>query len=472
MKSGELDLTRIVTFLHELHLSLTLIFQLTSDEHPDSYDLRLFMGFDRHRITDPDVDTDTGEKKENKNASLYFYSRHSGRQIKSIPDARHILGLSSSSTNYASALTIIIDDVGGNLPLDPTKQDISFGLENKGAIHEENLFAWVGAGDFSFSYSHVIFHLTISIHITLLVPLSVTKFYYNAHLKKYKGLKKVLSAKVSHYVDSKLPKEPVTYDKSDFTTYELIFEQYRNTIRVDIKSREISGLDTYFRLTSDFSTDTTKGEQKKRSRNSSQKKQPQKESGKRQLPSDAEKTAKQLSPQPVSYREESDHDSGEESNVHKAKRSRSQPDSRREEKDPDSGEVRNVKMEASTMKNEFDNNSGCIDLCETSDEEGDGSISAAGSDLLPAENSHVSEETQSHDAPEEEPQNDKSAASESPSTETSKIQELEQVIDQIRGESNESKSKIQSLDNENKALKEELERKETLIAVLKRRLGA
>ena len=121
---------------------------LSSDEHPDAYELRLFMGFDRERITDPDVAAETGEKRETKNASLHFYSRKSGRLIKSEPDARHMLGLSTGSSFYGSALTIIIDDVGGHLPLHPTKQDISFGQQNKGAIHEENLFAWVGAGEF------------------------------------------------------------------------------------------------------------------------------------------------------------------------------------------------------------------------------------------------------------------------------------------------------------------------------------
>lgn len=106
------------------------------------------MGFDRERITNPDVEAETGEKRETKNASLHFYSRKSGRLIKSEPDARHMLGLSTGSSFYASALTVIIDDVGGHLPLHPTKQDISFGQQNKGAIHEENLFAWVGAGEF------------------------------------------------------------------------------------------------------------------------------------------------------------------------------------------------------------------------------------------------------------------------------------------------------------------------------------
>ena len=109
--------------------------------------MRLFLGFDRYRITDPDTEAETGERREKKNASLHFYSRQSGRLIKSEPDARHMLGLTTGSSTYGSALTIIIDDIGGNLPLSPTKQEISFGLENKGEVHEENLVAWVGAGE-------------------------------------------------------------------------------------------------------------------------------------------------------------------------------------------------------------------------------------------------------------------------------------------------------------------------------------
>mmetsp|Transcript_5571 Transcript_5571/g.9979 ORF Transcript_5571/g.9979 Transcript_5571/m.9979 type:complete len:495 (-) Transcript_5571:871-2355(-) len=126
-----------------------------SDEHPDSYDLRLFIGFDRFRIADSDVAAETGEKRESKHASLYFYSRQSGRLIKSEPDARHMLGLTTGSSLYGSALTIIIDDIGGCLPLHPTKQDISFGLENKGAVHEENLFAWVGSGELATILTHI-----------------------------------------------------------------------------------------------------------------------------------------------------------------------------------------------------------------------------------------------------------------------------------------------------------------------------
>lgn len=113
------------------------------------------MGFDRYRIVESDIEAETGEKREGKNASLYIYSRRSGRLVKCEPDARHMLGLSATGTQFASALTIIIDDIGANIPLHPTKQDTAFGLDSKGAIHEDNLFAWVGAGETSWKLMHV-----------------------------------------------------------------------------------------------------------------------------------------------------------------------------------------------------------------------------------------------------------------------------------------------------------------------------
>eukprot|EP00571_Detonula_confervacea_P003598 CAMPEP_0172315472 /NCGR_PEP_ID=MMETSP1058-20130122/25292_1 /TAXON_ID=83371 /ORGANISM="Detonula confervacea, Strain CCMP 353" /LENGTH=784 /DNA_ID=CAMNT_0013029553 /DNA_START=60 /DNA_END=2414 /DNA_ORIENTATION=- len=416
-----------------------------SDQHPDAYNVRLFVGFDRHRIADPDIEADTGEKRENKNASLYFYSRQSGRLIKSEPDARHMLGLTTSSSMYASALTIIIDDIGGNLPLSPTKQEIAFGLENRGAVHEENLFAWVG---------------------------SVIKFYYNYHLKKFNNQKKILSAKVSQYIDINLPSQGKSYDKSDFTTFKLAFEQYRNTIRVNTKlTKEIIGSDTYFRLMPDSKSDNLKGEQKKRSRRSSQKKQPEMESiqqpdsesdnlkGERKKRS--RRSSRKKQPEMESIQQPSSCGIGKT-----AKRSRSQPISYHEESDPDSSDDTRVKMEATIMNNEFDNDLGCIDLCESSDEEGDGTVRG---DLPPVERTNVTGESGARDAPEDEPQQDKSIASLSASNETNKIHQLEQVIKQLRGESS---SKFASLESENKALKEKLEQKEKVISVLKRRLGA
>ncbi|KAL7542800.1 hypothetical protein ACHAXR_012095 [Thalassiosira sp. AJA248-18] len=365
------------------------------DEHPDSYDLRLFMGFDRNRIADPDVDADTGEKRQEKNASLYIYSRHSGRLIKSEPDARHMLGLSTGSSIYGSALTIIIDDIGSHLPLHPTKQDTAFGLERKGAVHEENLLAWVGA---------------------------VTKFFYNYHWKKFNRQKKILSSKVSHYVGVRLPKEPKAYIASDYTCFELVFEQYRNTIRVDPKLvKEIIGPDTYFRLLPDSNVENPKGQGKKRSRSSAQGERPGKKSVQQPLPCGPGTTAK---------RSKSQHDSGSGSD-----------------------EGAGVKMES--MGNHVDS-SECINLCESSGEDDEGTASG--------DEEGDARETQKLDAG-----STSKTTPQSDSVEKEKIHELEQVIIQLRGE---SKSKIESLENENEALKGELLRKENVIAVLKRRLGA
>ena len=84
-----------------------------SDGHPDSYSLRIFVGFDGERATDPD-----GRKE----GSLYIYSRQSGRLITHHADARTLLGLGAGGTDFCQSLTIIIDDIGGQLPLNPTKQ--------------------------------------------------------------------------------------------------------------------------------------------------------------------------------------------------------------------------------------------------------------------------------------------------------------------------------------------------------------
>ena len=85
------------------------------------------------------------------------------------------------------------------------------------------------------------------------------------------------------------------------------------------------------------------------------------------------------------------------------------------------------------------------------------------SDRKPAKRSR------SHDTADDAPQEDKSVASLSASNEINRIHQLEQMIQQVTGESN---SKIESLESENKALKEKLEQKEKVISVLKRRLGA
>ena len=81
---------------------------------------------------------------------------------------------------------------------------------------------------------------------------AVTKFYYNFHLQKYGGQsgkqsggKKALTAKISQHVDSIIPSTLKSYSQSEFTTFKLCLEQYRNDIRVsDKNSVEVVGGDT------------------------------------------------------------------------------------------------------------------------------------------------------------------------------------------------------------------------------------
>ena len=78
------------------------------------YELRIFVGFDGIKMTDSTA------KKE---MALYVYSRQSGRLISQTHDARTLCGLPAGGTEFCQGLTVIIDDAGGNLPLNPTKQD-------------------------------------------------------------------------------------------------------------------------------------------------------------------------------------------------------------------------------------------------------------------------------------------------------------------------------------------------------------
>lgn len=83
------------------------------NDNPDVYELRVFVGFDGYRVT---------EAAAGKEGSLYIYSRQSGRLICAHEDARTLLQLSAGGTAYCQGLTVIVDDIGGNLPLNPTKQ--------------------------------------------------------------------------------------------------------------------------------------------------------------------------------------------------------------------------------------------------------------------------------------------------------------------------------------------------------------
>ena len=106
-----------------------------SGDGQTSHSLNIYLGFDAIKIQD------TSQKP----AHLYFYSRKFGRHIKSQPDGRGMLWLSAGGTQYCQALTIIVDDIGGYLPLNPTKQDFAFGEHDNGQVWEQNLLKWVSA---------------------------------------------------------------------------------------------------------------------------------------------------------------------------------------------------------------------------------------------------------------------------------------------------------------------------------------
>lgn len=181
-----------------------------------SYKLRVFVGFDRVRINDPDA---------GKTASLFIYSCHSGRLIKHEQDARNILGLTSGGSTYSSGLTILVDDIDGKLPLNPTKTDIAFAEQANGDTHKCNLFAWVGA---------------------------VSCFFYNYHLAKFDNKKKVLTKQIQDYGTAMqhvgIMKD---IDMSDFTSFKNCKHKYygKKSIRFEKGyAKEIVGIDTQFKL--------------------------------------------------------------------------------------------------------------------------------------------------------------------------------------------------------------------------------
>ncbi len=98
--------------------------------------VRIFCGFDPIRVS---------SETDQKAASLYIYSRKSGRLIKHEPDARNMLKITAGGTDFCQGLTCIVDDVDGYIPLNPTKQDVAFSEMENGDILKENLYAWVSA---------------------------------------------------------------------------------------------------------------------------------------------------------------------------------------------------------------------------------------------------------------------------------------------------------------------------------------
>jgi len=142
-------------------------------------------------------------------------------------DARLMLGLTGGGTDFCQALTVLVDDSEGHLPLDPTKQYIAFGNQERGNMHEENLFSVVHA---------------------------VVKFYWRYHVNKYSGSKKALTEKITKWSKEEVPTSIKMCGDSELTDYKMRFNLNRdNRILVDhscYKDEEIEeiGPDTLFRL--------------------------------------------------------------------------------------------------------------------------------------------------------------------------------------------------------------------------------
>ena len=194
----------------------------------NGYNMKLYLGFD------PVL---AGSSSRNSACSLFFYARQSGRLIKSIQDARAILGLVNSGSDFSQGLTVIVDDYDGNLPLNPTKQDIAFGEEKHGIAHRTNLFAWISA------YVH---------------------FFWKHHERKYKTEKKTkLSKNILGFLDQvekhttatkNLPMRPLK--DLHLTTYVDIPWVKHHTGRIRSRSNKIGilkrGRGTKFRLTEEL----------------------------------------------------------------------------------------------------------------------------------------------------------------------------------------------------------------------------
>lgn len=233
----------------------------------EGYPLKMYIGFDPLRASD----------KQTSNAlSVFVYSRQSGRLIKHLRDARAQVKLTNSGTVYAQGLTLIVDDRDGELPLNPTKQDIAFGEEEYGSAHEENLFSWMSACVFLF---------------------------WNHHAEKTKMKKRELGMKVlayanavSHLVQAQ-SRDKVTLDQLDLTTFRDIRwartdNHFSNTIHIRLAKRVIGqarylvlpGRSTQFRINRDDESNSPEITPKKRKRSKSREPAPSPSTLEQELP--------------------------------------------------------------------------------------------------------------------------------------------------------------------------------------------
>ena len=119
------------------------------ENEDDFYEIKASIGFDPARANPKGSGNRTNDIRNTfiggQACSLLIFSRISGRLFLKHDDARGVLRLTNSGTNYCQGLTIIVDDYEGHLPLTPTKESLAFGMEDYGKVHERNLYAWLGA---------------------------------------------------------------------------------------------------------------------------------------------------------------------------------------------------------------------------------------------------------------------------------------------------------------------------------------
>ena len=188
------------------------------------YTIRVYAGFDPLRLRN------VTDRKQKSPLNLYIYSREAGRLITHFEDARGTLGLTNSGSQYCQGLTILVDDVHGKLPLNPTKQDLAFSEEANGEVHQANLFAWLSG---------------------------VTRLYYNRHQNKFPKNERrtLLTAEVKRH----LPTIESFQDPNHFMKplFECAFTRFANVkwtksnglIRTVVtKCQRISGADTLARI--------------------------------------------------------------------------------------------------------------------------------------------------------------------------------------------------------------------------------
>jgi hypothetical protein len=106
-------LVELSSFTVDINKKIPWQHNLNHQHQQDAYKLRVFFGFDVTRVT---------ERRKKKEAVLLIHSRMAGRLIETKEDARTVLGLGGGSSDYCQGLTIVIDDLGGHLTLNPTKE--------------------------------------------------------------------------------------------------------------------------------------------------------------------------------------------------------------------------------------------------------------------------------------------------------------------------------------------------------------